>query len=348
MDASSPTDALSAEGERVLIIEDDEGVRTAYAEALALQGFHVGAAADGKSALEQARRGDWSVIVVDLVLPDRGGIDLIRELKGLDADACVIVMTNYASLESAVEAVRAGAYDYLCKPLDIADLGRAVTRGAEARRLARQNRELLRQLAGANAALEEQKRRLEEKVSTAQREMSALVELGMQLGAETSMPSALAHIVDVASALTQSRGGAVLLHDDERGALVGFLARGAAPLGIDAVVRPASEGLLGSAAAGEAALVNNEVLVSGGDEFLRGLGVRRVLAMPLHAQGALQGLMVLFDKSPAGFTEHDGNTAAVLAQFAASVIAAFRLRDATGQAEAASREFVPIHELLRR
>lgn len=99
-------------------------------------------ASRGMDALEQARRQRPDIVLADLMLPDIGGIDLLRELKRLDPQILVIMITGYATVDSSIEAIKAGAYDYIPKPFTATQLQILVGRAANQIKLARDNERL--------------------------------------------------------------------------------------------------------------------------------------------------------------------------------------------------------------
>ncbi|MBP1636666.1 MAG: Fis family DNA-binding response regulator [Acidobacteria bacterium] len=116
----------------LMIVEDDEILRTRLARAFADRGYEVRQAADADAALEAAREDSPEFVVVDLRMPGRSGIDLIRELVALDPSTRAVVLTGYGSIATALEAVRAGAVDYLTKPADVDRIIAALNRGGRA------------------------------------------------------------------------------------------------------------------------------------------------------------------------------------------------------------------------
>ncbi len=121
---------------RILIIEDDPDGRQSVAEAVTDMGMEVALAPAGEPGVRVfgADRG-FDLVLTDLVLPDIDGLEVLRRLRRLDASLPVLIMTAYGSVDSAVQAMRGGAYDYLSKPLDLDDLQSKLSRALEARRL---------------------------------------------------------------------------------------------------------------------------------------------------------------------------------------------------------------------
>ena len=103
---------------RILIADDDESARTALADLLTSWGYEVEQAADGKEALEKAPAFGPSVVIADLVMPALDGVALLKPLNEVYPNAAVILLTGHATVETAVSAMREGAYDYLTKPVD--------------------------------------------------------------------------------------------------------------------------------------------------------------------------------------------------------------------------------------
>ncbi len=123
---------------RLLIVEDDPAGAISVKEAACDAGFDVAlacTAADGES-LFHTRSPD--IVLTDLVLPDFDGVELLRRLRQFDGRVPVIVMTAYGSVDSSMDAIRAGAYDYIQKPLNLDDLESTLRRAMEASRLRRQ------------------------------------------------------------------------------------------------------------------------------------------------------------------------------------------------------------------
>ncbi|MCL2144127.1 MAG: response regulator [Endomicrobia bacterium] len=104
---------------KILIIEDEEIVRETLAENVKEKGFFVESAENAVSALEMIKNFHYDILLVDYRLPDMNGLALIKEALTISKDSVPIVITGYSSVETAVDAMRMGAYDYLLKPVDI-------------------------------------------------------------------------------------------------------------------------------------------------------------------------------------------------------------------------------------
>ena len=120
---------------KILVVDDEQSVATTIKAILQLDGNEVTAVTSGKEALDLLRGREFDVVLTDLRLDDLDGIEILRETQKLWPDTVSIMLTGYASLESAVAALRSGAYDYLIKPSDVDELRATVGRALERRRL---------------------------------------------------------------------------------------------------------------------------------------------------------------------------------------------------------------------
>jgi signal transduction histidine kinase len=120
---------------RILVVDDEESVAMTIKAILQLDGNEVTAVTTGKEAITQLREKEFDVVLTDLRLDDLDGIEILRETQKLWPDTVSIMLTGYASLESAVTALRSGAYDYLIKPSDVDELRATIGRALERRRL---------------------------------------------------------------------------------------------------------------------------------------------------------------------------------------------------------------------
>ena len=109
----------SSPARSVLIVEDDAALRRRLARAFRDRGYEAREASDYDSAIESARRDTPEFIVVDLRMPGRSGLEVIREIKALDPTTTAVVLTGYGSIATALEAVKLGATNYLTKPADV-------------------------------------------------------------------------------------------------------------------------------------------------------------------------------------------------------------------------------------
>ena len=120
---------------RVLIVEDEENERTGLAELVSTWGYKTETACDGVEGLEKIASFAPSIILTDLKMPGMSGIDLLRRVKEEYPEVIVVMVTAYGTIESAVEAMRLGAYDYIIKPVNSEALNLIVSRALEHHRL---------------------------------------------------------------------------------------------------------------------------------------------------------------------------------------------------------------------
>ena len=146
---SSMTDEIDSQppvAERVLIVEDDPATRSGLAELVQAWGFLTDEAADGEEAMRKVTTFRPAIIVSDLVMPRMGGADLLRALKDQLSDITLILLTAQGTVDSAVEAIKEGAYDYLSKPVDPQRLQILLQKAVERQDTLREVRALRRQL----------------------------------------------------------------------------------------------------------------------------------------------------------------------------------------------------------
>jgi len=133
---------------RVLLVDDDESFRRVQQYQLTQKGFEVTDCADGATALEAFSEGLHDLVVTDIRMPGLDGLELLARLKAISRDTPVVVVTGHGTIETAVEAMKQGAFDFLTKPFPGDQLRLTLERGLEMARLQRENRELRRAVEG--------------------------------------------------------------------------------------------------------------------------------------------------------------------------------------------------------
>src|SRR5262245_28447096 len=131
---------------RILIIDDDDAVRATTERTLRSAGFMVQTARNGEEGLNAARGNVFDVILSDMRMPGDSGLDLLRKLRDLRVDSAFIIMTGFGTVESAVEAMKLGAVDFVQKPFFRDELLMRIRSAADRRQLARQVELLERQM----------------------------------------------------------------------------------------------------------------------------------------------------------------------------------------------------------
>ena len=130
----------------VLVVDDDAGNREALSRILAKEGHRVLMAEGGRAALDVCRAHRVHVVVTDLMMPGMNGVELLKALKTVAPDVEVVLCTAFATVETAVEAMREGAYDYVKKPIERMQIVKAVQKALEKRALVVENRTLKQEL----------------------------------------------------------------------------------------------------------------------------------------------------------------------------------------------------------
>jgi len=131
---------------RVLVVDDEEVIRDILATLLEREGWQVTTASNGTRALSAFEAEPHDVVLLDLMLPDRPGLEVLAEIRRRDPDAVVVIVTAYSSIEGAIEAMRLGAFHYIPKPFQNEEVLLTVEKGAETRRLTEENRRLKEEL----------------------------------------------------------------------------------------------------------------------------------------------------------------------------------------------------------
>ncbi|MHB8873423.1 MAG: sigma-54-dependent transcriptional regulator [Myxococcaceae bacterium] len=130
---------MNKERTRILVVDDEEIVRESLTGWLKKDGYTLAAVPDGPSALAKVRAERWSVLLVDLKMPGMDGLQVLEEVKKLQPDAAVVIMTAYATVDTAVAAMKMGAYDYLVKPFDPEELSLMMQKIVAQQDLVREN-----------------------------------------------------------------------------------------------------------------------------------------------------------------------------------------------------------------
>jgi signal transduction histidine kinase len=138
---------------RVLVVDDEMGIRVGCQRALSSQGYLVDLAASGEEGLEKIQQEGYDLVLLDIMMPGMGGMETLKHIPEIDPNLVCVVITGYATVELAVQAIKQGAYDFITKPFDADTLQLTVDQGMEKRRLSMQAKQL--------AAAEERARELE-------------------------------------------------------------------------------------------------------------------------------------------------------------------------------------------
>lgn len=167
---------------RILIVDDEPGIRIGCQRALEPAGYLVEQAASFKEGLIKVASGDYDLVLLDVMLPDGRGIDLLPEIIARDPQTVTIIVTGYATVEMAVNAIKHGAYDFISKPFTSDLLLLSVQQGLEKRRLSQEAQRL--------ATVERQAQELERQKEEAERLGAFKAEFALTVAHELRAPVA--------------------------------------------------------------------------------------------------------------------------------------------------------------
>jgi DNA-binding NtrC family response regulator len=136
---------------KVLVVDDDPSILTMTEDLLTEAGFEVGKCASGREALDRLQAQEWDVVLTDLQMPGVDGLELLAAVREQSPDTPVIIMTAFGTIQSAVDAMRAGALDFVTKPFRAGELLISLERAFERRALEQENRALRRAVARSSA-----------------------------------------------------------------------------------------------------------------------------------------------------------------------------------------------------
>jgi len=193
---------------KILIVDDDSLIRKITSDILEGENFQVFTAKNSIEGFDLLKREDIDVILLDIVMPFESGIEMIPKIREISPEAAIIIATAHASIDSAIDAIRLGAYDYIKKPVNRDELLHSIKNALERQGLIRENRALVENL-------EKRIKRLElfEKISRAISSTLALDEL-------------LEKVMDITKAIIGAEACSILLLDDATGELVFKVALG--------------------------------------------------------------------------------------------------------------------------
>lgn len=316
MDLINGKDALIPKGikERILIIDDEKRICDSLSALLTDSGYEVAAFQNSGEAADEIRTGRFDLILSDIKMPGLTGLDLLRLARTVDPQALVVLMTGYGSLESAIEAISQGVYDYLLKPVEFPQLELVIKRGLEKRRLGRARTFLLTALQTKNAELEARFA-----------EINALYEASRALGSTIKLDVLLDMIIRLCTEVLHARIGSIMLLNDDRT----FLTIAAA-IGLEEEVIHTTRLPIGSSIAGYVAQHGDPLFVTdvGRDpRFKREnrperYGHASLLSAPLKVKNEVIGVInIAHRESGEPFGEHDLKLLVTFAGQAAAAIA---------------------------
>ena len=136
---------------KILVVDDEPGIRELLSIMLSSEGYDVSTARDYNTALTKFQQNDFDIIIADIMMPGKSGIDLMKAIREKDPDIPIIIITAYASINSAIEALRLDAFDYITKPFSVDQIKFIIKRALDVRKLKVENRLLKQKLTKTEA-----------------------------------------------------------------------------------------------------------------------------------------------------------------------------------------------------
>lgn len=191
---------MSGVSERILVIDDEARMCESLHELFSNCGYDVTTTQSSVEAVEKIKSESYDLIITDIKMPDVSGLDILKTVKEVDPEMMVILMTGYASLESSLDAIKNGAFEYLLKPVEFSQLQISVKRGLEIRQANLERKKLLEDLKTSNINL-----------NSRLQEINALYEAGKSLAHASDLRELLNKIVELAASVTQAKIGSLML-----------------------------------------------------------------------------------------------------------------------------------------
>ncbi len=132
----------------ILIVDDEASIRDALTKWFELDGYRVSSAEDANSALLKLQEGPWDIVMLDIKMPGIDGLELQRRIKKIDKNIITIIITAFASVDTSIQALKEGAFDYIVKPVDPDDMSHLIRNAVEQRRLFYENAQLRQHIEG--------------------------------------------------------------------------------------------------------------------------------------------------------------------------------------------------------
>ena len=130
---------FNPESPRILVVDDEKVIREILSDFLSMEGYVVRAVEDGAEALKELQRRSYNLVISDLKMPNMGGLELIERITDQQIPVLTVIMTGFGTVETAIEAMKRGAYDYILKPFKVEEVVHIVQRGLDRQRLQHEN-----------------------------------------------------------------------------------------------------------------------------------------------------------------------------------------------------------------
>lgn len=286
-----------ASSEKIFVIDDEKRMCDSLSALLSGEGYRVAAFQNSADAIAALGHDRVDLVITDIKMAGPDGLEILRLVKEIDPAIPVILMTGYGALDTALEAIARGAYDYLLKPVEFAYLELAVRRALEKRRSELAEARLMEELKISNIIL---KRRLDE--------LDALYEAGKSIGSSANLGELLRQIVVLASTVTEAQVGSIMLLDERREFL-----RLAAAIGLEPEVVASTRLPVGESIAGYVAKTGEPLVIQDVEQdakFRRinneKYGAASLLCIPLRIKNSVLGVINMANKQGGGvFTNDD-------------------------------------------
>src|SRR5499426_867918 len=122
---------LHEESPRVLVVDDEKVIREILSDFLTMEGYLVRTVEDGQAALTELRLRPYDLVISDLKMPRMGGLELLEKIAEEKLNVLTVIMTGFGTVETAIEAMKKGAYDYVLKPFKVEEVVHIVQRGLD-------------------------------------------------------------------------------------------------------------------------------------------------------------------------------------------------------------------------
>lgn len=327
---------MTPKSNHIVLVDDEQRMCDSLTKLLNGEGYKVTPFLNARDASEYIQKNQFDLLITDIKMPEVTGLDLLKTVKDVDDEIPVILMTGYASLDSAVEAIASGAYDYLMKPVEFAQLGLTVKRALEKREADLNRLSLMEELKISNLILH---RRINE--------INALYEAGKSIGSTANLKELLKQIVALASNVTEAQVGSIMLLNERGKYLTIEAAIGLEKKVVDSTKLDVGKSIAGTVAeTGEPLIIDN---VEDHQTFRRKnkdkYGGASLLCAPMKIKNKVIGVINMANKIDG--KKFDKNDLRLLSTFASQAAVAV---DDANQFEKTNRrltEFEILHEINR-
>jgi signal transduction histidine kinase/DNA-binding response OmpR family regulator len=282
---------------KILVVDDEERMCESLKTLLSEVGYEVTTVQEGEKAIEKINRDDFDLVVTDIKMPRWDGLDILKAARTKDQNALVILMTGFASLESAVNAINQGAYDYLMKPIEFPELKLTIRRGLEKRKADQARNQLLTELKEKNLELNK-------RVA----ELDAIYQVSKSLSSTENLNALLRKIISLATEVIGAKNGSIMLIQKPENILTIQAAIGLTPEIIENTKLELGKSIAGYVAQKVTPLIIEDIEK---DQKFKRLSkkhyaTKSLLCVPLKIKENVLGVINLSDKTTgASFNEDD-------------------------------------------